>query len=94
MNIEHVASEGGGAFVVKGEDGTRQGELTFRLDGGRMVIDHTGVSTALRGQGVGQQLVDAAVAHARKEGMKIQPLCSFARGVLDGSGSYSDVLAK
>ena len=79
--------------MVKGEDGSQQGELTFRIDGGRMVIDHTHVSAELRGRGFGQELVDAAVAHARHEQIQILPLCSFARGVLEGSTAYAGVLS-
>ncbi len=93
MDIERVPAESGGAFVVKGRDGSRQGELTSRLDGGRMVIDHTHVPSELRGRGAGQELVDAAVAHARHEQIRILPLCSFARGVLEGSTAYADVLS-
>ena len=69
------APHGGVYAIVRDEQ--RLAELTYRWRDGVMVIDHTGVRPALRGQGVAGRLVDAAVADARAEGFRIQPLCSY-----------------
>lgn len=84
-----------GAFFIEGPDEAARwlAELTYTLRGGVMVINHTGVREALQGQGVARRLVDAAVAAARAEGLKIQPVCSYARKVLHGSPDFEDVLA-
>jgi hypothetical protein len=58
----------------------------------RFIIDHTEVGDELRGQGAGKQLVAQAVAFARDKGVKIIPLCPFAKSVFDKTPDYFDVL--
>ena len=58
----------------------------------RMVIDHTEVDASLKGQGVGSELVAAAVTEARANGFKILPLCPFAKAIMIKEKSYDDVL--
>jgi len=61
--------------------------LTYSPTGdGQLIIDHTEVDPAYGGQGLGHQLVDAAVAYARASGSKIQPLCPFVASVLKQKG--------
>lgn len=52
-------------------------EATYRLNDGVMWMNHTGVPPALEGRGLASQLVAAAVAHARQNGLKIKPVCSY-----------------
>ncbi|ULG72291.1 GNAT family N-acetyltransferase [Macrococcus brunensis] len=59
----------------------------------KIVIDHTEVNEALRGQGVGQQLVASAVEYARENNKKIVPVCSYAKKILEENKEYQDVLA-
>lgn len=59
----------------------------------KMIIDHTEVSEAFEGRGLGKQLVHAAVEYARANAVKIIPLCPFAKGVFDRVEAYRDVLA-
>jgi predicted GNAT family acetyltransferase len=58
-----------------------------------IIIDHTEVSSTLRGTGAGKKMVEAAVAWARREGVKIIPLCPFAASVFAKDPSLSDVLS-
>ena len=58
----------------------------------RIIIDHTEVSQALKGKNAGKQLVTAAVEYARKNKIKILPLCLFARSVFDRVKEFGDVL--
>ena len=55
-----------------------QGRLDYRLGHGVMTILHTEVDAALEGRGVAGALVEAALAHARANGLKVNPLCSYA----------------
>jgi len=60
---------------------------------GLIIIDHTEVSDALRGKGAGKQLVTAAVEHARKNQLKILPICPFAKSVFNKTPQFDDVLS-
>lgn len=56
------------------------GELSvadYELIDGVMWVTHTGVPSSLRGQGVAARLVEAALAHARAQGLKVRPSCSY-----------------
>ena len=93
MEIRHTETETKGAFEVM-EEGTKVGEMTYSKAGThRIIIDHTEVDPSQNGKGLGKKLVDTAVAFARENGLKIIPLCPFARRVLTGSEKYADVLA-
>lgn len=91
MEIKQSESGSKGAFFVE-LDGKRVGEMTYSIAGpGRIIIDHTEVGEELKGKGAGRQLVAAAVAHARKNKLKILPLCPFARSVFERAREYDDV---
>jgi uncharacterized protein len=51
--------------------------LDYELSGGRVVFTHTGVPPAYRGQGLAAQLVEAGLAWAREQGLKVVPACSY-----------------
>ena len=74
-------------------DGRQVGELHYQLATGRMLITHTEVAPALRGDGLARELVDAAATWARSEKLKILPLCSYAGAVLERSPAHADLLA-
>ncbi|MCH8557427.1 MAG: N-acetyltransferase [Balneolia bacterium] len=94
MNIEHKLSGKNGLFYIN-ESGNRIGELIYSLEGADdsvMLIKHVEVKPELRGQGIGNKLVKEAADHSRREGLKVRPLCYFAR-VSMRSDDYKDVLA-
>ena len=80
-------------FFIPGEEDGFLAELTYSLQQeNTMLIDHTEVDDELRGQNIGYQLVHSAVEYARSHGMKIIPLCPFARAVIDKKPEFKDVL--
>lgn len=92
MEIEHQEFGSRGAWFVRDGDDV-QAEMTYSKAGPEIiVIDHTAVGEALAGQGVGRQLVNAAVDWARTNGIQIVPVCPFARSVLTADEQYADVL--
>ena len=53
--------------------------LEYRRTGSTFDLQHTVVPRDLGGQGVGGALVQAAVDHARAEGLDLVVTCPFAR---------------
>jgi predicted GNAT family acetyltransferase len=72
--IEHRPDEH--RFVATLEGG--EGEVTYRLEGDVMTILHTEVDPSLEGQGVAGRLVQAALDHARAQGLRVDPVCGYA----------------
>jgi uncharacterized protein len=73
LTITHRADIGRFEAIVDG----LQCEADYRLQDGVMVMTHTGVPRALEGRGIAAQLVAAALAHARAQGWRVRPLCSY-----------------
>ena len=72
-----------------------EAEMTFTRVGEHLIIiDHTEVPDAFRGQGAGLRLVTKAVEDARAAGGKIIPLCPFANAQFHRHPEWADVLKK
>ena len=92
MDVKREDGPTGGRYLVTIEGHTA--EMTYSKAGGtRIIIDHTGVPDALRGKGAGQALVKQAVEDARAAGIKIIPLCPFAKAQIGKHPEWQDVLA-
>ena len=92
IEISLEKTERGGRYEagVAGHD--EVGELTYRNSGqARVVADHTGVPDTLRGQGIGQALVERLVQDAREQGFRIVPQCPFVRAQWRRHPDWSDV---
>ena len=99
-------TEGGSDQEIERTDGPTGGryqlsidghvaEMTFSRSSAKLIIiDHTGVPEALRGQGIGERLVARAVADARSGGFKIFPLCTFAAAQFRRHEDFRDVLSR
>ena len=83
-----------GRYVTQPDANGPEAELTFsRASDKLIIIDHTGVPDAFRGQHVGVALVRRAVEDARAGGYKILPLCPFAAAQFRRHSDWSDVLS-
>lgn len=73
------------------------GEITFiplPLDQ-QLIADHTYVSPAVRGQGIGKELLNALVAYARANQLTIIAQCSYVQSIFTRyPEQYQDVIAK
>ncbi|MBQ3391259.1 MAG: N-acetyltransferase [Clostridia bacterium] len=78
-------------FAVN-ENGALIAELTFPISEGVAMIDHTFVDESLRGQGVGDRLLELAVAQLREQGLKIHPTCPFAVKWFEKHPEYAELL--
>jgi predicted GNAT family acetyltransferase len=91
IRLEENGSKG--RYVVSGPGGA-EAEMTFtRVGEHQLIIDHTGVPDAFRGQGVGLRLVTRAVEDARAASRRIVPLCPFAAAQFRRHPEWADVLA-
>ena len=61
---------------------------------GRWVFTHTLVPPELRGRGIAEQLVRAALADARAAGRKVVPACSYVARFIERHREYQDLLAE
>lgn len=92
MEIQQFNRETKGFFKAVEQD-REAGVMTYSWAGtDRFIIDHTEVNPEFKGLNVGKQLVLAAVDYARKNGVKIIPLCPFAKSVFDRNPDLRDVL--
>lgn len=74
-------------------DGKQEAKMTFVFAGDdKIIIDHTEVNPGNEGKGFGKQMVTKAVEWARENGIKIIPLCPFAKSVFDKTPDFRDVL--
>jgi predicted GNAT family acetyltransferase len=56
--------------------------LDYERKDGAIVFTHTEVPEQFRGRGYGEQLVEAGVAAARAEGLRIVAVCPYVRAYL------------
>ena len=64
----------------------------YRRDGDTLVIFHTEVPAALRGQGMGDKLVSGVLDDVRRRGLKIVPRCWFVREFIRDNPEYGDLI--
>ena len=67
--------------------------VDYRIAGGVMHMTNTQVHPSLQGRGMAAELVEAALAHARANGLKVNPLCSYVRTYLRRHPEQQDLLA-
>ena len=92
MLIQHKQVGNKGIFFVSGDDNILA-ELVYTMASPlKMIIEHTEVDPSLEGKGIGKQLVETAVEYARTHKMKIIPLCTFTKAVMDRRPDLRDVL--
>jgi predicted GNAT family acetyltransferase len=93
MTVSHEEHADRGSFFIE-QDGERVGEMTYRRRGDAVMrIDHTEVKASLRRQGIARRLLDAAVAHARQSGARIEPRCPYVTVQFERDPAIADVRA-
>ncbi|WP_405199544.1 GNAT family N-acetyltransferase [Christiangramia sp. LLG6405-1] len=90
MEIKHKESDSRGMFYIEKEN-SLVAELTYHKKGNVITIDHTEVKREMENQGIGSTLLKESVEFARKNNLKIDPLCPFAEVKFDENPEYSDV---
>jgi uncharacterized protein len=92
MEIHQKNNAKTGMFFIE-QEGEKVAELVYSWKGNdKLIIEHTGVDDILKGKGAGKELVAKTVEFAREKGIKIVPVCSFAKSVFAKTKEYEDVL--
>ena len=68
------------------------GRCSFTIKDNKWYINHTVVKSEYGGRGIAKQLVRIIVSEARKQGVKIVPICSYAQKMLLDKEEYRDIL--
>lgn len=82
-------------LVLLDDEQNEIGEMTWSDAGpDSMIIDHTFVDPAFRGQKLAEKLVATGVEVARRTGRKVIPLCPYAKAEFERKAEYHDVWRK
>ena len=86
--------KGHGAFYIM--DGVEQlGEMVVSISGKMITVYHTEVAAKAEGKGLATQMLYAMVDYARKNGMKVIPLCPYVHAQFKRHpNEYADVWNK
>ena len=79
-----------GRFVTEADG--HVANLDYEMAGGVMHITHTHVPEAIGGRGIAGRLAEAAFHHARVEGWKVRPLCSYVEAWVKRHPEWADLL--
>ena len=92
ITCKQEEDQGRGKFLLL-EDNVVAGEMTYVWAGtDKFIIDHTEVGKSFAGKGYGRQLVLKGIEYAREQGVKILPLCPYAKKVMEGDENFRDVI--
>ncbi|EPX76153.1 GNAT family N-acetyltransferase [Salipiger mucosus] len=76
--ITYTETGGKGRYLARVDGIDAEAELTLsKMSDRAIIVDHTGVPDALRGQGIGAALARRVIEDARAAGQRIVPLCPF-----------------
>jgi len=64
----------------------------YTVSNGKIVLTHTFVPPELRGRGIAEKLVRAALDGARVEGRRVVPACSYVAVFIQRHPEYQDLL--
>lgn len=92
IEIKQIESDTKGYFGAF--DGDKEaGRMSYTFAGEtKMILDHTEVNNAYRGQNIGKRILMEIVEFARQNKIKILPLCPFAKSVFNKIEDIRDVL--
>lgn len=66
--------------------------LEYRVSGDTMELTHTLVPEPISGRGIAGALVRAAFEHARAQGLRVRPVCSYAAAWAERHSDVRDLL--
>jgi predicted GNAT family acetyltransferase len=80
-------------FILEGEE--QLGEMEISISGDKLRVYHTEVLPKAEGKGFAKKLLAAMVDHARKNALKVIPLCPYVHAQFKRHpDEYADVWSK
>ena len=92
-DIQHQPNERRFATSVDMELCVLDYTLSPSASGEVMTITHTEVPPPVEGRGIASALVKVALDHARAQGWKVRPACSYANAWMRRHPDYEDLRA-
>ncbi|MCW5549048.1 MAG: N-acetyltransferase [Opitutaceae bacterium] len=92
MSMPAVHHDAAARRYASGE-GEHLAVLEYERAGDRMTYTHTFVPPELRGRGLAEALVRAALADAKSAGLKVVPQCSYVAKFIERHAEYQPLLA-
>lgn len=88
IEVRHNLAESRFETTVDG----RLSVADYQLRDGDMVMTHTFVPPELRGRGIAEKLVRAALEHARTEKLRVVPACSYVDTFIQRHREYQPLV--
>ncbi len=88
-NVRHNASAKRYELEIDGHLSVAE----YVSDGSRLIFTHTMVPPELRGRGVAEKLVRAALEDVRSAGRHVVPQCSYVARFIERNVEFRDLLA-
>ena len=89
-NVRHNAATSRYEIEVDGHLSVAE----YELDGPRMIFTHTLVPAELRGRGIAEKLVRAALDDARAAGRRVVPQCSYVARFIERNQEYQPLVVE
>lgn len=94
LTVEREDGQGHGRYVIHLPGGL-EAEMTFRKHGRELItIDHTYTPPEFRGRNIAALLMQRTVDDARRDGVKVRPVCSYAVVQFKRHPEWGDLLAQ
>ncbi len=88
-----VINQGVNKFYIGESEEKPLAEICYRpKDENTIIVDHTYVSKELRGQGIGNKLIQKLASWAQEGHKKIIPLCPFVKAEMTENPEYAELL--
>lgn len=92
ITFKQEQDERRGKFIIL-ENDIPAGEMTYVWAGtDKFIIDHTEAYEDFSGKGYAKQLVMKGIDYAKEKGVKIIPLCPYAKKVMEKDESLREII--
>lgn len=92
ITFKHEEDGRKGKFTIL-ENEIPAGEMTYVWAGdSKFIIDHTETYEGFNGKGYGKMLVLHGVEYAKQKGVKILPLCPYAKKVMEADPALHEMI--